>query len=188
MVAQLLLVPEIRVQIPSGKVWSNSSQYLCEAICKTKPMINITIDCKSMWLSVAFVHGDKMPWLHLFSFKYCIDTDVQKTEVGFLPLEKLITLLSWFTESLRLMVPDSSNRMTSLAGLGFKTEEDHLNIKIVTALLFIMPAHYLIIWTYVSQKQKKLKIHSVGTTTLKNHLMVPLQKLEKLRKSGSVLI
>ena len=51
-------------------------------------------------------------------------------------------LLNWFTESSRLMVLDSSNQMTSIAGSGFKTEEDHLNTKIVTALLFIMPVHY----------------------------------------------
>ena len=55
----------------------------------------------------------------------------------------LITLLNWFTEPLRLMVPDYSNR-ASLAGSRFKTEEDHLQIKIVTALLFIMPEHYLV--------------------------------------------
>ena len=51
----------------------------------------------------------------------------------------LITLLNWFTESL-----------TSLADSGFKTEKDHLNIKIFTALLFIMLAHYSVIWKYVS--------------------------------------
>ena len=44
--------------------------------------------------------------------------------------------------------------MTSLAGIEFKMEEeDNLNIKIVTALLFTMPAHYLVIRKYVSQKQ-----------------------------------
>ena len=64
-----------------------------------------------------------------------------------------ITLLNWFNESLRLMVPDSSKRMTSLDDSGFKTEEDHLDIKIVRALLFIMPAHYLVIWKYVSPNQ-----------------------------------
>ena len=51
------------------------------------------------------------------------------------------------------MVPDSSNRMTSLADSGFKTEEDHLNMKIVIALLFIMPEHFLVKWKNVSQKQ-----------------------------------
>ena len=68
-------------------------------------------------------------------------------------MARLITLLNWFTESLRLLVPDSSNRMTLLAGLGFKTEEGHLNIKMITALLFIMPAHYFFKWKYVSRKQ-----------------------------------
>ena len=33
--------------------------------------------------------------------------------------------------------------MISLAGSGFKTEEDHQKIKIVAALFVIMPAHYL---------------------------------------------
>ena len=48
------------------------------------------------------------------------------------------------TESLRLNVPDSFNWMMSLAGLGFKIEEDHLNIlKLFTVLLVIMLAHYL---------------------------------------------
>ena len=55
---------------------------------------------------------------------------------------------------------DSSNWMTSLAGSGFKTEEDHLNLKTVTALLFIIPAHCLVIWKYDSQKNK-LKIHPI---------------------------
>ena len=71
---------------------------------------------------------------------------------------------------------DSSNRMTSLAGSGFKTEEDHMNIKIVTALLFIMHAHYLVIWKYVSQKQK-LKIHPIEMATFKKYnLFIKMQK------------
>ena len=64
-----------------------------------------------------------------------------------------ITLLNRFTELLRLMLPNSYNWMKSLAGSGFKTEEDDLNIKIFTSLLFMMPAHCLVIWRYVSQKQ-----------------------------------
>ena len=43
-----------------------------------------------------------------------------------------------------------SSRMTFLAGSGFKMEEDHLNIKIVKALFFIMPARYLFKWKHVS--------------------------------------
>ena len=39
---------------------------------------------------------------------------------------------------------DSSNQMTSLAGSGFKTEEDHLNMKIVTALSLLMPKNHLV--------------------------------------------
>ena len=35
------------------------------------------------------------------------------------------------TEFLRLMVPDSSNQMMSLAGSGFKMEEDQPKIEIV---------------------------------------------------------
>ena len=58
-------------------------------------------------------------------------------------MTRSITVLNWFTESLRLMVPNSSNEITSLAGSGFKMEEDHLNTKLVAALFFIMPAHYL---------------------------------------------
>ena len=53
---------------------------------------------------------------------------------------------------------DSSYQMTSLAGSGFKIEEDQLNIKIVTALLFKMTAHYVVIWKYVS---KTIKIRSI---------------------------
>ena len=53
------------------------------------------------------------------------------------------SLLKWSTESLRLMVPGSSNQIASLAGSGFKMEEDHQNIKMVAALFVIMPAHYL---------------------------------------------
>ena len=78
-----------------------------------------------------------------------------------LKLFHVAELLNWVTQSSRLMVLDSSNCMTSLAGSGFKTKEDRLNIKIVTALLFIMPAHFSVIWKYVSQKNK-LKIHPIG--------------------------
>ena len=53
------------------------------------------------------------------------------------------SLLNWQTDLSRLMVPDSSKWMTSLAGSGFKTGEDYLNIKIIAALFVIMPAHYL---------------------------------------------
>ena len=49
-----------------------------------------------------------------------------------------IILINWFTESSKLIVSNSSNQMASLAGSGLKMEEDHLNIKVVTALLFIM--------------------------------------------------
>ena len=49
-----------------------------------------------------------------------------------------IILINWFTESSKLIISNSSNQMASLAGSGFKMEEDHLNIKVVTALLFIM--------------------------------------------------
>ena len=38
-------------------------------------------------------------------------------------------LINRKTELLRLMAPNSSNQMASLGGSGFKTEEDHLNIK-----------------------------------------------------------
>ena len=61
---------------------------------------------------------------------------------------------------------DSSNRMTSLAGSRFKTEEEHLNIKMVTALLFLMPAHYLFKWKYVHENNE-LKIQPIGMATLK---------------------
>ena len=83
----------------------------------------------------------------------------------------LITFLICVTELSRLMVLDSSNQMTSLAGSGFKGEEDHLNIKILTALLFIMSAHYLVTWKYVSQSNK-LEIHPIGMAALKNTLFL----------------
>ena len=35
---------------------------------------------------------------------------------------------AWLTESLRFMVPNSSNRMTLLAGAELKMKEEHLNI------------------------------------------------------------
>ena len=57
-------------------------------------------------------------------------------------------MLNWSTESSRLMVPDSSNRMTSLAGSGFKIEEDHQKIKIFAALLVVMPTYYLYLEMY----------------------------------------
>ena len=60
-----------------------------------------------------------------------------------------ITLLNWFTELFRSMVPASSYQMTSLPGSEFKTEEDQININIVATLLFLMPAHYLLIWKHV---------------------------------------
>ena len=67
-----------------------------------------------------------------FSFAYDTDTDkksIQSTHV----IERL---LNWSSESSRLMVPDSSNRMISLAGSGFKTEEDHLNIELFISVCF----------------------------------------------------
>ena len=39
--------------------------------------------------------------------------------------------------------PDSSNLMESLASSDLKTEEEHLNIKIVAALICVMPMYYL---------------------------------------------
>ena len=50
------------------------------------------------------------------------------------------------TESLRLIVLDSSNQIISLAGSGLKTEEEHLNIKTNAALLICnacTPLRYL---------------------------------------------
>ena len=41
------------------------------------------------------------------------------------------------------MHSDFTNWMMPLAGSGFKTEGDHLNIKIVAPLFVIMPAHYI---------------------------------------------
>ena len=58
------------------------------------------------------------------------------------------SLLNWSTELSRLMVPDSSNRKSPLAGSGFKTEEDHLNIKIIAALFAVMPTYYLYVEMY----------------------------------------
>ena len=76
-----------------------------------------------------------------------------------------ITLLSRFNDSLRLMVPAYSRWMISLAGSGFTTEEDHLKIKILTSLMFIMFAHYLVICKNVS-KNDKLKLHPIGVADL----------------------
>ena len=51
---------------------------------------------------------------------------------------------------------DSSNQMTSMAGPGFKEEEDHLNIKTVTGLVFITAAHKQ---TVVVMRSRALLIH-----------------------------
>ena len=80
------------------------------------------------------------------------------------------------TESLRFMVPDSYNRMMSLAGSGFKMEEDHLNIKIVKALLFIMPAHYFNYIEICVTKMVNLRFIPLG--------LQPLKKKPKLTKSS----
>ena len=62
--------------------------------------------------------------------------------------------------------------MTSMAGSGFKREEDHLNIKMVTALLFIMPAHYLFKWKYVSQ--------NIGMAPFKKVFEISEHKIDSL--------
>ena len=46
------------------------------------------------------------------------------------------------TETLRLMVPESSNQLMSQAGSGVKTDEDNLII-LLTALFVMMLAHNL---------------------------------------------
>ena len=45
----------------------------------------------------------------------------------------------------QVLCSDSANRMTSLAGFGFKMAEDHVNIKLLTALFVIMLTHYLFV-------------------------------------------
>ena len=61
--------------------------------------------------------------------------------------------------------------MTSLAVSGFKTEEDHLNIKMVTALLLIMPAHTHL-YENMCHEKNELKIHPVGMATFKKTKVV----------------
>ena len=58
----------------------------------------------------------------LFPFKYGMDTDAEYSEYSC--NWRLAQLVN---ESPRLVVPHSFNWMTSLAGSGFKTEEDYLN-------------------------------------------------------------
>ena len=61
------------------------------------------------------------------------------------------SLLNWSIEPSRLLVPNSSNGMTSVAGSGFKTEEDHQNIKIVAALFVVRPTYLLYVEIYDSK-------------------------------------
>ena len=59
---------------------SNSSWYLCKAICNTKLMMDLTIECNPMWLGVAFVHGIAIATSVLIQTQ--CEADVRKTEVG----------------------------------------------------------------------------------------------------------
>ena len=93
-------------------------------------------------------------------------------------MARLITLLYWFTESSKLMLPDSSKRMTSLAGSGFKREEDHLNIKIVAALFVVMPTYYIFVEMY-DLKQISLRCTLQGCQHIK-----PTFKMSKFIKCG----
>ena len=70
-----------------------------------------------------------------------------------------ITLLKRFTESLRLMVPNSSNQITSLTGSGFKT--------IWTKIVSFNACTLIICMEICVPKNNKLEIHSIGMTTLK---------------------
>ena len=52
-----------------------------------------------------------------------------------------------------------------MIGSGFKTEEDHLNIKIDEALFVKMPAHYLYVDIYLMLNTNTLEIHPIGLAT-----------------------
>ena len=76
------------------------------------------------------------------------------------------------TQSRGSEVHNCSNLMLLLAGLGFKKEEDHLNIEIVTAMLFKIPAHYLVTYMEICvTKTINLRTIQLGWQPLKkvNH-------------------
>ena len=61
---------------------------------------------------------------------------------------------------------DASNQMTSLASSGFKTEEDHLNIKIVDSPV-CYNASILLLRGNMLLDTNKLRFHPIGMATLK---------------------
>ena len=82
---------------------------------------NFCLVWRSGWTRLRAIQSSLMvyngPLTCLFSFKQRHVLDDGKYR----------RLLNWYTESLRHMVTDSYNQMTSLAGSGFKTEKDHMN-------------------------------------------------------------
>ena len=63
-----------------------------------------------------------------------------------------------------------------MAGSSFKTEGYHQNIRKLTALIeFVMPIYNELSWN-VYMKTNKLKIHTIGVSTLKkkkkNHITI----------------
>ena len=66
----------------------------------------------------------------------------------------------------------SSNQMILLVGSGLKTEKDHLNIEIVTALLICNASTPLNYWEMFNLIINKLKVHPTGMATLINDFFV----------------
>ena len=75
-------------------------------------------------------------------------------------------MLKWSIESSRLC-SDSSNRMMLLAGSVLKTEEEHLNIEMLTALIGYNASILLRKMEMYVLETNKLKMHATGVPTLK---------------------
>ena len=82
-----------------------------------------SVTCQTRLVWVRETNAKEITMAMLISFVYGMETDEEYSGTHVIG-----SLLNWLTESLRLVVPDSSNLMMSLAGSGFKMEEDHLNI------------------------------------------------------------
>ena len=74
-------------------------------------------------------------------------------------------------------VGQTLNRMMSYCHAGsekFKTEDDHQNIKKLTALFFVMPVHYYFDYIEWVCEMNKLKNHPRGIGTQKKNSCHPI--------------
>ena len=99
------------------------------------------------------------------NFKICLLLISQKTNITYY-------MLNWSKpEMARLMITKSSNWMISLAGSGFKTEEDHLNILIVDSSVCYNVSP-LPICGNVWFDTNLLKMHPNGVPTVKKYIEI----------------